>query len=108
MFARSAALVVTCLTGAWAALLRQDLIVEHINSIEASWEAGINSRFQGLSLEEVRWQMGVLESGSKLQVKTDVANHIPEQFDARTAWPNCSSISQIREQGNCGSCWVCT
>ncbi|VDO84408.1 unnamed protein product, partial [Haemonchus placei] len=27
-------------------------------------------------------------------------------FDARTHWPNCSSLTHIRDQANCGSCWA--
>ncbi len=34
-------------------------------------------------------------------------NGLPKEFDARTKWPNCKSISHIYDQGNCGSCWVC-
>lgn len=31
---------------------------------------------------------------------------IPESFDAREQWPDCPTISEIRDQGSCGSCWV--
>lgn len=31
---------------------------------------------------------------------------IPDTFDARTAWPNCESIKEIRDQSDCGSCWA--
>ena len=31
---------------------------------------------------------------------------LPADFDARTRWPNCTSISTIRDQANCGSCWA--
>jgi cathepsin B len=31
---------------------------------------------------------------------------IPLAFDARTAWPACTSIGTIRNQGHCGSCWA--
>lgn len=31
---------------------------------------------------------------------------LPTEFDARKAWPQCSTISEIRDQGACGSCWA--
>lgn len=34
------------------------------------------------------------------------ADDIPAFFDSRTKWPNCHTITNIRDQGQCGSCWV--
>lgn len=34
------------------------------------------------------------------------ASSLPTSFDARTQWPNCKSIGEIRDQSICGSCWV--
>ena len=32
---------------------------------------------------------------------------IPDSFDAREAWPQCSGIiGHIRDQSSCGSCWA--
>lgn len=31
---------------------------------------------------------------------------IPKAFDARLEWKYCKTIGQVRDQGNCGSCWV--
>jgi len=31
---------------------------------------------------------------------------LPAQFDARTQWPKCPSIGEIRDQSDCGSCWA--
>lgn len=31
---------------------------------------------------------------------------LPDNYDARTMYPHCTTISSIRDQSNCGSCWV--
>jgi len=57
--------------------------------------------------------MGVLDvnpsAEKRLPVKPIVgydANDLPTSFDARTAWPACPSIGEIRDQSDCGSCWA--
>ncbi|XP_040579144.2 cathepsin B-like [Lepeophtheirus salmonis] len=39
-----------------------------------------------------------------LRIPNDVL--LPKEFDARQQWKNCPSISLIRDQGGCGSCWA--
>jgi len=34
----------------------------------------------------------------------NVSNDLPVSFDSRQAWPEC--IHEIRDQGQCGSCWA--
>ena len=31
---------------------------------------------------------------------------LPDNFDAREAWPACDSIKEVRDQSACGSCWA--
>jgi len=35
-----------------------------------------------------------------------VLSDIPEEFDARTNWTNCTVIAAVRDQSSCGSCWA--
>jgi len=67
--------------------------------------------FEGVSVEQVKRLLGVLKSSdeTRLPVRTykfDRAS-IPDSFDARTQWPKCPTIKEIRDQGSCGGSWVC-
>ena len=55
--------------------------------------------------------MGVRQSPEALRLPLFVhknidLNALPTNFDSRKQWPNCASISEIRDQGSCGSCWA--
>jgi len=72
-------------------------------------QAGVN--FEGVSLEHVKRLCGVLKDtkGTSLPLRTHQVDpaSLPDSFDSRTQWPNCPTIKEIRDQGSCGSSWVC-
>lgn len=41
-------------------------------------------------------------------VKEDFESvQLPDDFDSRVKWgETCPSTKEVRDQGNCGSCWV--
>jgi len=82
-------------------------IIDEVNAANTTWTAGFNGRFFGVKMSAVRSWLGVLPDAKLPEViRTVVANDIPDTFDSRTAWPKCASISTIRDQANCGSCWA--
>lgn len=67
---------------------------------------------ENTSVKQVKSLLGV-KSGSKLYLPRHLTkdelsynDQLPTNFDARQQWPNCPSVSQIRDQAACGSCWV--
>jgi cathepsin B len=87
-------------------------LVDEINNMNTTWTADLNkgSSVDGKSIEEARRFCGVLPGGPKLPAKkfapdTDFAG-LPTQFSSITNWPNCPTISTIRDQSACGSCWA--
>ena len=55
---------------------------------------------------------GLLRQSTNKTEKLPIKEHqledlnLPEEFDARKQWNKCANIKQIRNQGNCGSCWA--
>jgi len=88
--------------------------IDHVNANpHSNWVAGVNDKFKGASLKEVRKLMGTVVDPewavlghAKHYNNTNVAA-VPTNFDGRTQWPECDSvINHVRDQSDCGSCWA--
>lgn len=80
-------------------------MANYVNTLGTTWQAG--HAFDGASVEDVRRLCGTVLGGPKLPTRTHkVSQSLPDSFDARTQWPNCPTIGELRDQGSCGSCWA--
>ncbi len=88
-----------------------EAIIAHVNTAASSWTAGWNSKFASMTVRQARQMLGVVPNSRRTRLPPKASapainpNDIPASFDARLQWPNCASISHVRDQGPCGSCW---
>lgn len=90
----------------------QESVVKVVNANpNAKWKAAINPRFSNYTVGQFKRLLGVKPTPSENLKTIPVISHpkdtnLPKEFDARTAWPQCSTIKKILDQGHCGSCWA--
>lgn len=90
-------------------LILSQKFINEINEKHPSWFAGPNfsPNISQTHLKNLNGDFEDLVLFSELEIKNHtIPETIPENFDARNAWPRCESIRKIRNQGSCGSCWV--
>jgi len=88
-----------------------DSLIRDVNARQSSWRAGETKLTRmteaerkallGVDLDKLRaftWHQKVYPA-SELR-------DIPESFDSATNWPQCTTMTQIRDQKHCGSCWA--
>ncbi|RWR94162.1 cathepsin B [Cinnamomum micranthum f. kanehirae] len=79
----------------------QESIVQEINANpKAGWKASMNPRFSNYTIGEFSHLLGVKPTPQGYLDATPVKTHpkglkLPKQFDARTAWSQCSTIRRI-------------
>nr|AJF94894.1 C1 family cathepsin B23 [Tenebrio molitor] len=87
-------------------------LINFINTNQSNWTAGDN--FPEITSTEVLKRLnGVLGIDPDPEYQVTLRRHkigktkMPEFFDARDAWAECSGvIGYVRDQGQCGSCWA--
>lgn len=109
LFAVSLAALLAVLVSSQYHALSDDFIDE-INKDATTWKAGRNFN-QHLLMSYFKGLMGVLPTPKSKKLPKFYhpevpLEDLPSEFDSRKAWPNCSSIEEIQDQGNCGSCWA--
>ncbi|KAG1653019.1 Cathepsin B [Nymphon striatum] len=85
-----------------------DEFIEFLNEDQFSWKAGRNFP-EDVQLEQLRKLCGYKQEKDDYSLQLKVNNEdmdIPPEFDGRKYWSNCPSLREIRNQGNCGSCWA--
>ncbi|KAJ3423524.1 tubulointerstitial nephritis antigen-like [Anaeramoeba flamelloides] len=73
------------------------------------WVAGVNTHFGRDNLEDRPWlanlQYEPISKPKTFQSHSPLSN-LPDNFDARSNWPQCKTIGNIYTQGLCGCCYI--
>ncbi|KAM3361619.1 cathepsin B-like protease 2 isoform X2 [Capsicum galapagoense] len=99
-----------------SAILQESIIKEVNENPKAGWKAAFNPRFSNFTVSQFKRLLGVKPPREGDLERIPVLTHpkfkeLPKEFDARKAWPQCSTIGRILGQflhliGHCGSCWA--
>ncbi|PHT55301.1 hypothetical protein CQW23_03787 [Capsicum baccatum] len=85
-----------------SAPILQESMVKHINeNAEAGWEAAFNPKLTNFTVSQFKGLLGELPATEGDLEAVPILTRprptpLPEEFDARDAWPQCSTIRDIR------------
>jgi cathepsin B len=85
--------------------------VDELNNSNLTWKSGYNDKFAtGTYRDYVSLLGAILMSDEEFEkipkIYHDENDDIPDTYDARDKYPECSSLKEIRDQSTCGSCWA--
>ncbi|XP_066919274.1 cathepsin B-like [Clytia hemisphaerica] len=85
-------------------------IIDEVNSKQTTWKAGHNfdANVDHAYLKHLCGTFLDDPIRESLPEKQDFETvELPDEFDSRTKWGEiCPSTKEVRDQGNCGSCWA--
>jgi len=84
-------------------------LISHINSLQTTWTASPDQGYiSHMTRSQIKGLLGAKRGGAPILPKKTYNGKVavPDSFDSRTAWVHCPSISFIRDQSACGSCWA--
>ena len=82
-----------------------------INNIDKHpWKAGFSDKFDPTKqASDYKYLLGVLDESFDLNIRNEniyQQSELPDEYDPRIEHPECPTISQIRDQSSCGSCYA--
>jgi len=86
-------------------------VIREVNQKQSLWKAAHN-HITRMPKSEARALLGVDLKGlhayewRNQEYSAAEIRAAPATFDARTQWPNCPTMKEIRNQKHCGSCWA--